>query len=192
MEDNILTSPDNRMAWIYIPGNLDNLKDILKNLSWKLPNQKTKRKGFVILDDPLQRWVNATVVDFNKQKTTLNFGLHSNAVIDYILKNKIIDNPNIVSQNILIQQVAREYEFSSITYFQKKFNLGYLLNHFLHDNNISNNFNNSIVNHVEIPEQTKEISDFIFQDINRPYLNKIVKYLQEDYDFYNLVQFYAR
>jgi hypothetical protein len=192
MEDKILVSPDTKIAWIYIPGNIDYLEDVLKKLLWKSSTKPARYKSFVILDDPIIRWINATVLDFNKQALTQNFGLHSNAIIDYIFKNKIVANPNIVPQNILIQQAAQEYKFMSITYFKKDCNLGYLLNHFLHDNDISNNFNNSIVNQEKISEQTNEISDFIFQDINRPYLNKILKYLEQDYDFYKSTQFYAR
>jgi hypothetical protein len=192
MEDKILVSPDTKMAWIYIPGNLDHLGDVFKNLLWKQLNQNAVRKSFVILDDPLIRWINATVLDFNQQKPVQNSGLHPNTLIDYVLKNKIIANPNIVPQNKLIQQIVQEYKFGSIIYFQKDWNLGYLLNHFLHDNNIANNLNNSMVNQQEISEQAKELSDFIFQDINRPYLNKILKYLEQDYDFYKSTQFYAR
>jgi hypothetical protein len=192
MANEILACANRKLAWIYIPGNVDSIGNVLKELNWQLVDQICINKGFAILDDPLKRWINATVLDFNKNNNVSIGELHSDVLIDYVLKNRIVNNPNVLPQTHIIQQITQENKFVNLTYFQKGFNLGYLLNHFLHDNGIKNQLNNLLTQQLQDSEQIDTLSNFIFSENNRPYLNKVLKYLQDDYDFYHSAQFYTR
>lgn len=192
MDIKILSAPKKKLSWIHILGNVDCIEIELKNLHWEDDDYLKINTAFVILDDPISRWIRAVVLDFSKKENLSNNDLHNDALIDYVLTNRITNYPNVNLQKHIIQKIVDNNKSVKVIYFQNKFNLGYLLNHFLHDNGIKNQFNSLLLQSLQRSEQINILSNFIFNETNRPYLNKVLKYLQEDYDFYNSTQFYTR
>jgi hypothetical protein len=191
MSYKIFTTENNKLFFVHISGMVNEIENYLIKLNWKTTDKVTN-KCFVILDDPLKRWINATIIDYHAQTFLENNQLDENPIIDYVLKNKIVNKINVKPQIDTIQNILSQVPIEKITFFKKSTNLGYLLNHYLHDNNIKNQFNNSIIQSSYYSEQVEQLTNFIDDEINRHYLNKVLKYLQDDYNFYNSVTFYAR
>jgi hypothetical protein len=66
-----------------------------------------------------------------------------------------------------------------------------MINHFLYDNGIPNKFNNLL----QLDNENKNsliLKKFLDEDINKPYLDKIKQYLNDDIDFVEGAKFYAR
>ncbi len=187
----IFTTENKKLFYVHLSGIVNEIENYLITLNWKTTDKVTN-KCFVILDDPLKRWINATILDYHTQTFLETNQLDENPIIDYVLKNKIVNNINVTPQIYTIKKILHQVPNEKITYFKKSANLGYLLNHYLHDNNVKNQFNNSIIQSSYYSEQVEQLTNFLNNEINRPYLNKVVKYLQDDYNFYNSVNFYAR
>jgi hypothetical protein len=194
MVDDIWSNVSRTISWLLIPENANQeIEKKLQLLQWKKTTGSVKGKAFVILDDPWKRWLRAVVSEF-KKTTSKSLNIFSeDDLIDFVLQHRIINcgfNANL--QIFFINHYQTNNFFTQISYFKMSEILGYQLNHWLHDNGIANQFNNSIVTDNTDKELYNKLSEFILMDINRPYYNKVLTYLEQDYKLYNSTQFYAR
>ncbi len=185
----IISNNFHKVGFVSIVENLDiSITSQLLCMGWQETPIKANYKNlFLVVDDPLTRWYRQVCQQFT-QSSHVNVGFNKDDLIDFLLYNKI----NCVSftdhqKNYSVQDFSEK-----ITYFKLSNKLGYMINHFLHDNNISNTFNNQL----KIPDSNSKniltLQNFLNKDINKPYLNKVTNYLQQDYDFIKTIKFYAR
>jgi hypothetical protein len=194
MDINIWLSENKNISWLFVPGNCENyIENKLLNLNWKKHIVPNKSKCIVILDDPYQRYIRSILLDFDKINHINNGFCVDNDLIDFLLQNRIIGCGTNSKPQVEFVQYCRDNNLVGDYCFFKLTNiLGYQLNHFLHDNGIKNNFNNSIAVDFFNKEKYNQLYNYFNLDINKPYRDKILKHLSKDYDFFNSIQFYAR
>jgi hypothetical protein len=187
----IISNNIRKIAFVPILDNLDlSIKTQLLGMGWQENFLENDYKTlFMIVDDPITRWYRQVCRQF-AQSSHSNIGLNENNFIDFLLYNKVTCNSFTDCQKDYYYTVQN---FSkNIVFFKLTSKLGYMLNHFLHDYEISNTFNNILkINDNEF-ENIDTLKDFLNTDINKPYYNKVTNYLQQDYDFINNIKFYAR
>lgn len=190
MEVNFCTNQS--LEFLSIAGNLD-IEIILnlKNLNWLQTTTQSAPIVFTVFDDPFKRWTRLVCNEFEKTEYNNN-GLHEDDFIDFLMYNQICCKKFTTLQKQIFVSSKVISGDKKIYYFKLDSQLGYMLNHFLHDNDVSNQFNNSLqVDYSNIPNIGKLLS-FLADGNNKPYLNKVMNYLHDDYDFINSIEFYAR
>lgn len=179
------------IGFLPIQGNFDNeIEQILQTLNWKKINYAPGSKFFVILDDPFTRWtriVSNTFIDSNHS----NFGLNNDNLLDFLLYNKVTCKKFTTLQKKTIVE-SKIDQYSKIYFIKLDTKLGYRINHFLRDLKIPNQFNNSLQTNQLVNDCMAKLKNFLHVDTNLPYLNKVTQYLEEDYNFINSIEFYAR
>lgn len=187
----IISNNIRKIAFVPILDNLDlSIKTQLLGMGWQENFLDNDYKTlFMIVDDPILRWHRQVCRQF-AQSSHSNIGLNENDFIDFLLYNKVTCNSFTDYQKDYYYNVRN---FSkNIVFFKLTSKLGYMLNHFLHDCEISNTFNNLLkINDNEF-ENINTLKDFLNTDINKSYHNKVINYLQQDKDFMNTIKFYAR
>jgi hypothetical protein len=192
MEINFFSNQSESVGFLPLAGNLDT--EILTNLlelNWKKNIVQNVPVIFSVFDDPFIRWARLVCSEYQKIVYTNN-GLHEDDFIDFLMYNQICCKKFATLQKQIFESSQVTNCAKKIYYFKLIDKLGYMLNHFLHDHSISNKFNNSLkIDNSKIKNFTKLIN-FLNTDINKPYLDKVIKHLQVDYDFINSIKFYAR
>lgn len=187
----IISDTARKIGFVPILENLDlSIKTQLLGMGWQENFLENDYKTlFMIVDDPILRWYRQVCRQF-AQSSHSNIGLNENDFIDFLLYNKVTCNAFTDYQKDYYHYVQN---FSkNIVFFKLTSKLGYMINHFLHDYAISNTFNNLLkINDNEF-ENINTLKDFLNTDINKPYHNKVINYLQQDKDFMNTIKFYAR
>lgn len=172
---------------------VDNLEQAiaaqLLDIGWQQTVLQTNyQKIFLVIDDPLIRWQRQVCRHYESSVYT-NIGLDQDDFIDFLLYNKITCT-NITNHQKYYFEQAKNFA-KNVTLFQLTNKLGYMINHFLYDNGIPNKFNNLLKIDNEYNNYSK-LKSFLTTDINKPYLDKVKNYLNNDLDFVESAKFYAR
>ncbi len=193
MNENIFHDKFKRLGFLSITGNLDNeIQSILLNLEWQKSKDNNLPVFFLIIDDPFCRWTRLVCEQYCKSNHS-NRNLNEDDFLDFLLYNRI-NCEEFTKLQTNIYQESKIFETSKKIHFLKlDQKIGYTLNHFLHDNNIVNKFNNSLqIDYSNLNINIIKLKTFLHEDNNKPYLNKVMKYLQDDYNFINSIKPYAR
>jgi len=192
MNENIFHDKFKRLGFLSITGNLDNeIQSILLNLEWQKSKDNNVPIFFLIIDDPFCRWARLVCDQYCKSNHS-NKNLNEDDFLDFLLYNKI-NCKEFTTLQANIYQESKIFETSKKIHFLKlDQKIGYTLNHLLHEYNIPNKFNNSLRLNQSIDSHLTKLENFLHNDTNLPYLNKVMKYLDDDYDFINSIEFYAR
>lgn len=192
MEVDFFSNQSESVGFLSIAGNLDSeiLSNLLK-LNWKKTTVQNVSIVFAVFDDPFTRWTRLICNQYQKIRYNNN-GLHEDDFIDFLMYNQICCKKFATLQKHIFESSQVINRARKIYHFKLNNQLGYMLNHFLHDHNVSNQFNNSLqVDNFTNPNISK-LNNLLADDINKPYLNKVMNYLNDDYDFINSIEFYAR
>lgn len=181
-----------RLGFLSITGNLDNeIQSILLNLEWQKNKDSNLPVFFLIIDDPFCRWARLVCEQYCKFNHSIT-NLNEDDFLDFLLYNKICCKEFTTLQTDIYQE-SKIFEISQKIHFLKlDQKIGYTLNHLLHDYKISNQFNNSLRLNESFKPYITKLTNFLYDDTNLPYLNKVMQYLEKDYNFINSTKFYAR
>jgi len=200
------TDPTLRVQNIFVLKNGTSfIRHHAEQLNWQLKsiplNQTISR--FVILRDPFRRWLVGFTQEIKEfiytrpksdQEQILNlFNGNFNWFLEFLLDRGFmyIHTPmqlQVKFLDIPLQVLGKE----NITFFKMNELLGYSLNHWLHGEGVPNKFNNGKIN------ATDEVNDSIFRNISTFFMDaknierkqKIMDYLQPDYELLNSVRFF--
>jgi hypothetical protein len=200
------TDPSLSVQHIWILKNASSLiQHNAEQLHWQLKSIPLDKKisRFAILRDPYRRWlvglvqdikmlINSRDNDSEKRKILELFESDFNWFLEFLIDRDILffdthAHLQVKSLELPLQVLDKE----KITFFQMNDKLGYSLNHWLHEKGVPNKFNNAKIN------ATDEKNDAIFNGVNNFFndqkninrKNKVLEYLQPDYDFLNSVNF---
>lgn len=192
MSENIFHDKFRRLGFLSITGNLhEEIESALLNLEWQKNKVSNLSVFFLVLDNPFNRWTRL-VCDRYCKSNYLNKNLNEDDFLDFILYNKICCK-EFTRLQINIYHESKIFETSpKINFLRLDPTIGYTLNHLLHDYKISNKFNNSLRPNQSLKPYITKLTNFLHNDVNIPYLNKVMKYLKDDYDFIDSINFYAR
>ena len=136
--------------------------------------------------------INSRDNDSEKRKILELFESDFNWFLEFLIDRDILffdthAHLQVKSLELPLQVLDKE----KITFFQMNDKLGYSLNHWLHEKGVPNKFNNAKIN------ATDEKNDAIFNGVNNFFndqkninrKNKVLEYLQPDYDFLNSIHF---
>jgi len=193
MTENILHDQSKKIGFLSIEGNLDKkIQSSLFDILWQKSTNNKIPVFFVVVDDPFLRWTRLVCEQYLVTSYS-NFGLDKDDFIDFLLYNKICCEDFTSSQIQIIKQSGIQSTARRINFLPITSKLGYTINHFLHDNNIVNKFNNSLqLDYYNLNNNINKLKTFLNKEDNKPYLNKVMKYLNDDYNFINSIETYAR
>jgi hypothetical protein len=192
MEADFFTNQSESVGFLSIVGNLDTeiLSNLLK-LNWKKTTVQNTPIVFTVFDDPFARWTRLVCSEYQKTEYNNN-GLYEDDFIDFLMYNQICCKKFTALQKQIFESSKAISRAKKIYNFKLNNQLGYMLNHFLHDHNVSNQFNNSLQVDYSTISNISKLKNLLADDINKPYLNKVMNYLSDDYNFINSIEFYAR
>jgi hypothetical protein len=191
MATKIFSKDSHGIAFMPVMDNLENsITTQLLDMEWReTVLENNYKKIFLIIDDNVMiRWIRQVCRQYS-MSSHKNIGLHHNDFIDFLLYNKITCNKITDHQKDYYEQ-AKNFS-KNVILFKLTNKLGYMINHFLYDNGIPNKFNNLL----QVDNENKNsliLKKFLDEDINKPYLDKIKQYLNDDIDFVEGAKFYAR
>ncbi len=182
------------------------IESTVSNLNWQIKaiplNKKISR--FVILRDPYERWLTAITEDIkvyiNSRETTeevyyldnLFKNTNINWFLDFLIDRDILyfdthAQLQVKQLNWIIEAIGKD----QLTFIKLNDKLGQTLNHWLHGEGVTNNFNNAKINATDknVDEIYKKIVAYFFDGKNIKRKEKVLDYLKPDYELYNSVNF---
>jgi len=157
-----------------------------------------KSVQFAILRDPYERWI-STYVSYIKNpifdQSSLNSLLASKNKDDFVelLFNRAPIQEFHMYTNLQSESLLDHPDLKKVTFFWLNEQSGYQLNKWLQSHNEITSLNNSIENGIDKKDPLyREVISFLFNYKNHKIKNKIMDYLQPDYDFISGIDFYAR
>ena len=160
-----------------------------------------KYKGFVVLRDPLERWISGATTffrtenvkeDFNSDES-LNFfkdalqfkNFYTSVFIDYTI-DRLSKNYHGLLQVWHLYPVL----IQNIDFFYLNNKLGYQLNHCLTSHSVGNTMNNIKMNETGIEDPIYNfINTFVMDPVNAKYKQKILDFLKPDYELLSLLNY---
>jgi hypothetical protein len=166
--------------------------------------QSNKYRGFVVLRDPLERWISGAVSYFINDNEKSGFDVDTSVqIFEQLIKDK--NYLSLVATNYLIEKLSYDFHglpqvwhlypanIKNIDFFWMNNKLGYQLNHYLKENNILNNMNNTKINEFDKKNLVYIFfSNFVLNPDNFKLKQKILLNLSYDYQLLSLVNFYTK
>lgn len=164
-------------------------------------NKKISR--FVILRDPYERWLTAFVEDIKmfinsrekpgEKEYLINlFNQDFSWFLDFLIdKDVVCFDTHAQLQVNQLDLALRVLGKDKITFIKFNDKLGYFINHWLHSEGCSNNFNNGKINSRDKSNDKiyQTLSTYMMDGKNLTRKEKILEYLTPDFKLYNSVNF---
>lgn len=177
-----------------------------EQLHWQLKSIPLNKRisRFAILRDPYRRWLVGFTQDIKQfiyARDTVEerdqllelFQNNLDWLLEFLLDRDILffdthAHLQIKTLEPILQVCGQE----NITFFQMNDRLGYYLNHWLHGEGVTNKFNNGKINATDEKNDIlfNKISNFLMDAKNRKRKDKVIEYLQPDYELINSVRFF--
>jgi len=181
------------------------IETTVTKLNWQFKpvpiNKKITR--FVILRDPYERWLTAFTKDVKvfinsrspEESVYLNELFQNNNIswfLDFLIDRDVVcfdthAQLQVKQLDWILDALGKE----NITFIKMNDKLGQTLNHWLHSEGCSNNFNNGKINATNKDTDIifRKIDSYFFDGKNLKRKEKVFEYLSSDYQFYNSVNF---
>lgn len=164
----------------------------------------SKYRGFVVLRDPLERWISGAVSYYIQDNEINKFDVNESVkFFDSLIKDK--NYLSLTATNYLIEKLSYDFHglpqvwhlypvnVKNIDFFWMDNKLGDHLNHYLRDHNVQNNMNNKKINESNKNNLVYNFfKNFVLHPDNLKYKQKILLNLSYDYQLQSLINFYKK
>ena len=191
-----------KCANTFVSHHVNNMREIDYNHDY-LKINSSDYTGFVILRDPMERWISGAISFIKNDNESRNFDYYDSInFLQDLLKYKNYFTSTIIEY--IIEKLSRDYHGlpqawrlypcnpNNIDFFFINDKLGYQLNHYFRSFDLVTTINNQKINVTADDLMMKFLREFIFDYANQKYKEKIMEILKPDYELISLVNFYNK